>query len=103
METFLKKTLYNFAAVCYNCRWENKQGDYIIFEQHILDGYNYSMDSEYGQTSVVICGEFEVYCLISDISFYTWNDGTYAYQICSSETISDNELAQMISELQIVK
>lgn len=84
-------------------KWINPQGDYLTFEQHVLDGSNYSMDSEYGQANVIICGEFEVYCLISDISHYTWNDGAYAYKIWSSEILSEDELARMISELQIVQ
>ena len=84
-------------------KWVNKQGCYIILEQHILDGSNYSMDTENGQTSVIICGEFEVYCLLSDISFYTWNDGTYAYKIYSPDEISNDELTRMISELKIAK
>lgn len=84
-------------------KWANKQGCYIILEQHILDGSNYSMDTENGQTSVIICGEFEVYCLLSDISFYTWNDGTYAYKIYSPDEISNDELTRMISELKIAK
>lgn len=84
-------------------KWVNKQGCYIILEQHILDGSNYSMDTENGQTSVIICGEFEVYCLTSDISHYTWNDGKYAYKICSSKKLSEDELVQLILELQIIK
>ena len=83
--------------------WINEQGQYIILEQHILDGSNFSMDSEYGQTTVIICGKVEVYCLITNISCYTWNDGTYVYQINSSENLSDNELARIVSELKIDK
>lgn len=84
-----------------NCSWKNKQGNYIFFEQHILDGFNTSMDSENGQPSVIICEEFEVYCLIAEVSTYMWNDGMYAYKIRSSEKISDDELVQIISGLHI--
>ena len=85
------------------CNWKNQLGDFIIFEQYPLDGFNSSMDSEYGHTSVIICGEIEVYCLNTNSSCYTWNDGTYAYQISSSKKLSEDELARMILELQIVK
>ena len=85
------------------CTWENQQGGFIIFEQHPIEGFNASMDSEHGQTSVIICGEIEVYCLISDASHYTWNDGAYAYQIRSSEKFSNDELSRIISGLQISK
>ena len=84
-------------------KWMNQQGNYIVFEQRIPDGSNYYMDSEYGQISIVIIEDCEVYCMISDISFYTWNDGTYIYQIRSTDKISDDDLAQMISEVQIDK
>ena len=93
----------NCLPVMSKIKWVNEQGDYIILEQHLLDGSNYSMDTENGQTSVIICGEFEVYCLISNTSHYTWNDGTYAYQIRSSEKLSDDELTRIISGLQISK
>ena len=81
-------------------KWVNDENDFIDFEQHILDGSNYSMDSEYGQASVIVCGEIKVYCLISDITCYTWNDGIYVYKIYSSEKFSDNELKRLISEVQ---
>ena len=84
-------------------KWINQQGDYLTFEQHVLDGSNYSMDSEYGQVSVIGFGEIKVYCLLSDISFYTWNDGMYAYKIYSPDEISNDELTRMISELKIVE
>ena len=85
------------------CNWKNQLGDFIIFEQYPLDGFNSSMDSEYGETSVITCGEFEVYFLISDVPSYTWNDGTYAYQIRFSKNVSTDELTQIISEIQISK
>ena len=93
----------NCLPVMSKIKWVNEQGDYIILEQHLLDGSNYSMDTENGQTSVIICGEFEVYCLNAEVSNYMWNDGIYAYKIRSSEIISDDELAQIISGLQISK
>ena len=101
-EGYVLKNEQRFPTVN-NCSWENKQGNYIIFEQHILDGFNSSMDSEHGHTNVIICGEFEVYCLLAEVSNYMWNDGVYAYKIRSSEKISDDELAQIISGLQISK
>lgn len=84
-------------------KWVNEIGDYIIFEQHILDGSNYSMDSEYGQASVIVCGEFEVYCSMAEVFNYMWNDGMYAYKIRSSEKISDDCLTQIIAKLEIAK
>ena len=84
-------------------KWVNEQGNHIIFEQHVLDVSNFSMDSEHGQTSIVICGKIEVYCLITDNACYTWNDGTYVYQIISSEKLSNNELSHIISELKIAQ
>ena len=81
--------------------WVNQQSEYITFEQHILDGANFFMDSEHGQTNIIICGDVEVYCLITNSSCYTWNDGVYVYRIYSSEILSDDELEQIISGMQI--
>lgn len=84
-------------------KWINDENDFIDFEQHILDGSNYSMDSEYGQASVIVCGEFEVYCSMAEVFNYMWNDGMYAYKIRSSEKISDDCLTQIIAKLEIAK
>ena len=84
-------------------KWVNDENDYIDFEQHVLDGYNFSLDSEDSKVTIKTCGEFEVYCLLSDIPCYTWNDGIYAYQIRCSEKISDDKLSQIISGLKISK
>lgn len=99
-EGYVLKSEQQFSATN-KIKWVDEQGNYIIFEQHILDGSNYSMDSEYGQTGVIICGEYEVYCLITDVPCYTWNDGVYAYKISSSKEVSDDELSRIIAGMQI--
>ena len=101
-EGYVLESEYRFPAVS-RSKWVNVDGNYIDFEQHILDGSNYSMDSEYGQTSVIICGKYEVYCLTADISYYTWNNSSYAYKICSSKMLPKDELTRMIAELQLVQ
>ena len=101
-EGYVLESEQRFASTA-SSMWVKENNEYLVFEQHVLDRFNSSMDSEYGQTSVIICGEVEVYCLISDIFYYMWNDGKYAYKICSSEQLPDNELARMISEQQFAK
>lgn len=101
-EGYVLESEYYLAGTS-KVKWVNEQDQYIVLEQHILDGSNFSMDSEYGQTSVVMCGEIEVYCLIAKRACYTWNNGTYVYRIYSSVKLSDDELAHMISELKIDK
>ena len=84
------------------CKWVNQRGDYVTFEQHILDGSNFTLDSENGKANAITFEDIEVYCLIADISCYTWNDGVYVYKISSSWNLSDEELTHMILELKIV-
>ena len=84
-------------------KWVNEQGQYIILEQRILDGSNFNIDSENTKVCTIICDKYDVYYLMSDIPSYTWNDGTYAYQINSSEYLSQDELSNIIWGLKIVK
>ena len=84
-------------------RWANEQGQYIILEQHILNGANFTIDSEQGQVDVVFCENIKVYCQIADISCYTWNDGRYVYKISTSKKMSNDELTYLVSGLKLAK
>lgn len=83
--------------------WINEQGQYIILEQHILNGANFTIDSEQGQVDVVFCENIKVYCQIADISCYTWNDGRYVYKISTSKKMSNDELTYLVSGLKLAK
>ena len=93
----------HYLAGMSKVKWVNEQGQYIILEQHILDGANFNIDSENTQVRTIICGKFDVYCLTTDVHCYTWNDGTYAYQISSTEYLLYDELSNIILGLKIVK
>lgn len=93
----------HYLANISKVKWVNEQGQYIVLEQRILDGSNFNIDSENNQVCTMICGKYDVYYSMSDIHSYMWNDGTYAYQISSSEYLSQDELSNIIWGLKIVK
>lgn len=82
-------------------RWEFASGDYIVFEQHNVSGVDFSIDSEDGEKSTIICGEYEVYCWARNTAVYVWNDGQYAYKIKSSCPLSDDLLIKMVDSLTV--
>ena len=84
-------------------KWINEQGDHIVLEQCILDGTNFTIDSEKGQVNIIICNDIKVYCQIADICCYTWNDGRYVYKIITSENLSNDTLTDLILGLKIAK
>ena len=84
-------------------RWKNEKGEDLVFEQYDLSGADYIVNSESGEISVIICGEYEVYSQVAGVTTYVWNDGRYAYKIKSSVAISDGTLNGMVNSLVAVE
>lgn len=83
--------------------WENAEGRYLIFEQRVLDGTNYGLDGEVGETKVIVCGEYSVYCRSGNICTYIWNDGNYSLKITTPEALSEEDLTRIIESVVIAE
>lgn len=74
----------------------------IKFMQQSLDASSFSIDSEHSDNTII---EIENYILYTrktgDTFYYLWNDGKYAMQIYSSESLSDDELLLIIDGIRI--
>ena len=83
------------------CEWENAEGQYLIFEQCVIDGTNYGLDGENGETTLIMCGEYNVYCRSTDTYTYIWNNAVYSFKLKSSCYLSEENLIRMIEGIQI--
>ena len=84
-------------------KWSNRNGNYIVLEQFLWDGTVYSIDSEKGETTIIVCGSIEVYYRIAQLHTYIWNDGTYSFKISVSHPLSTNELERLIFNIKEVQ
>lgn len=82
-------------------RWENLDGDYLILEQSVWDGTRYSVDSEIGEATTLVCGESEVYYRVTHIHMYVWNDGTYSFIFMTSAPLSYDILELILAGIVI--
>ena len=82
--------------------WGNKEGEYLVFEQQILCGTGFFVDGETGTSTILICGEYKIYCRDYGANgcSYIWNDGVYAYVLDSSVVLSEENLTRMIQNIQ---
>lgn len=92
-----------YLSTLSRCAWENSEGEYIKFEQCVLDSTNFALDVMLGETTVISCENFDVYCRSSDTYTYIWNDGIYSFKIKSSVPLTEDVLICIIEGAQIVK
>ena len=83
--------------------WKNAEGQYLTFEQCVIDGMNYGLDGENGETTLIMCGEYSVYCRSGVAYTYIWNDGKYSFMITTPEALSDDMLMRLVESIETVK
>ncbi|MBO5009864.1 MAG: DUF4367 domain-containing protein [Clostridia bacterium] len=82
--------------------FQNENGDYIWFEQKLLDGTDLYVDSENGYTKINIIKNYEVYYRYTDGRYvYVWNDGKHSMNLTSSVQISTDEIVLILNGLKI--
>lgn len=83
--------------------WKNAKGEYLRFEQSIIDGSLYLLDNEKSTSNCLKIASYNVYCtyLASGTRSYFWTDGSYVFQIMCPSYISIDELTSMINSLSL--
>lgn len=80
----------------------NSDGKWIQFIQRSLDTSSFSIDSEHSDNTIIEVENYTIYTRkTGNMYYYLWNDGKYAMQICSSESLSDDELLLIIDGIRI--
>ena len=88
------------APVCVQYKFKNENGDYIWFEQKLIDRNDFYVDSENGYTQMKNVNDFDMYYRYTDEKHvYVWNDGKYSLNICSSVYINNDEIIFIVNGL----
>ena len=81
-------------------KWENQDGNYIIFRQQPIDASKHVLDNESGELTKIQIGEIVVSCHMADHSYqYIWNDGKYSLMLISLHPIEAGELTAIIEKI----
>ena len=83
--------------------WGNPNGAYIVLEQCHVDSALFVMDNEVEDWKAVQIGNHKIHHRVSDVYYYLWNDGVYAYRLTTSVLWEEQELLRIIDNLQIKK
>ena len=84
--------------------YRNSEGNTLTFEQYLLDGTNFILDSEQGDAELrEIDGCRIYYRFTSQRYYYIWNDGQYALMLTSSTVLTDGDLINLLNGIKPVK
>ena len=89
-------------TLCIQYKFANESGDYLWFEQKLIDGTDFYVDSESGYTKILDVENYEVYYRNTDKKhFYIWNDGKYSLKLFSNTEMTNNEILLLIKGIVI--
>ena len=79
----------------------NDKEDYIWFEQRILDGSDFTFNSESGYSKIVEIDYYDVYYKYTETHHsYIWHNGKYAFSLRLNQNLSTKEIELIISGIQ---
>ena len=83
-------------------KFTNQNGDYLWFEQTLIDGTDFVVDSESGYTKILDVENYEIYYRSTDKKhFYIWNDGKYSIKLSSSTELSNDIIISVVKGIVI--
>ena len=96
-----EKTQDLATPILVSYKWENEQGDYIIFRQETIDGSKHVIDNDSGELTKIQIGEIVVECHKAEHSCqYIWNDGKYSLMLTASQPLEIEELECIIKNIK---
>jgi hypothetical protein len=79
-------------------KWKDLNGNLIILQQKNLDITSFLLDAESGNTKILDCDEYKVYCRVIDgLYYYIWTNQDYGFTLTSTTQLSNNELLEIIN------
>ena len=79
-------------------KWKDLNGNLIILQQKNLDITSFLLDAESGNTKILDCDEYKVYCRVIDgLYYYIWINQDYVFTLTSTTQLSNNELLEIIN------
>ncbi len=96
----LEKESISPLSVVY--KFVESNGNIIRFEQHVLDGSDFVVDSESGYSKIIDVEKYDVYYRYNDTYHsYIWNDSKYALRLKSSTPLSIETITLIIDGIVI--
>lgn len=97
---YLKETIIRPLTVYYS--FVNDNGENIKFEQRIIDGTGFTIDSESGYSKINEIEKYTVYYRYTKaLHSYIWNNNKYTFVIKSSTKLSNEELTKIINGITV--
>ena len=91
----LNNSLYIFYE------WQDVNGNSITLQQVAFDGTGFYIDAENGNTDILICDQYEIYCRkFENTCSFIWNDGNYAFRLISTVQLDSDELFKIIKGIK---
>ena len=88
------------APLCAQYKYVNENGNYIWFEQKIIDGTDFYVDNEDGYSHIKEISTYEVYYRYTNKNHvYVWNDGKYSIKIKSTTHLSADDISLILDGL----
>lgn len=82
--------------------FQNKNGDYIWFEQKAIDGTDLFVDNEKGYSRINEISNYEIYHRYTNRNhLYVWSDSKYSMYLKSNIKLSTEELLLILSGITI--
>ncbi len=83
-------------------KFKNEKGDYIWFEQKLLDGTDFFVDNEDGYSHINEISNYEIYYRYTNENHvYVWNDGKYSMSIKFSIKLSTEEILLILNGITV--
>ena len=92
----------NIRPIGVQYEFKNKSGDYIWFEQKLIDATDFVVDNKDGYSQINEIPNYEIYYRYANDNYvYVWNDNKHAMFIRSTSKLSTSELILILQGLTI--
>lgn len=82
--------------------FQNENGDFIWFEQKLIDGTDFFIDNEDGYSKLNEISNYEIYYRYTNTNHvYAWNTGKYSIKLKSTQQMTVQELNLILNGLVI--
>lgn len=86
------------TPLCTQYEFQNQNGDYIWFEQKLVGGTDFVVDSEEGYSQIEEVIDYEVYYRYTNKNhLYVWKDSKYSMSLKSTLKLSTEEILAILN------
>ena len=90
------------ASIIVFYKFTDINGNDLVFEQNVIDGITFAIDSENGYSKILTVNTYDIYYRRTSAShFYIWNDNYYSLLIRSSAELTNEELIKIINGITV--